>query len=177
MAISNQGRRFAKAVFAVAEMMDAEEVFIERFSALAVLFRRNRAFRHLLITRRISVDDKMKAIKKVLGDQLGDLELESLRALLEQRLGSELPFVARVLEQQGRASDLREELTVYSVAELSDSELSEMADKISDHLRKPVRASGIVDEGLIGGLKLRLGNTLIDGSIARRLEQISSELL
>jgi F-type H+-transporting ATPase subunit delta len=48
--------------------------------------------------------------------------------------------------------------------------------RLSGLLEAPVLLSERVDPGLIGGLVLRVGDTLFDGSIRQRLEQLRRQI-
>ncbi len=70
MVAGSRNRKFARAALNVAVELDAAAPFVERFTALAGLFRSNRAFRQLLITTRVPPDRKVAALRRALGEQL-----------------------------------------------------------------------------------------------------------
>ena len=177
MVAGSRSRNFARAALNVAVEMDAAAILVDRFVALAGLFRSNREFRQLLITTRVAPDRKIAALRRVLGDQLGDLEYELLRTLLEQGLGGELPEVAKALNLLARKIDTGARLTVYSPQPMAEKELADLSGRLERELGRHVRATAVTQPALLGGLKLRLDNLLVDGSIQSRLERVRRELI
>ncbi len=176
MAAGSQTRKFARAALNVAVEMDAAAPLVERLTALAGLFRSNRTFRQLLITTRVPPDRKVAALRRALGERLGDLEYELLRMLLEQGLGGELPEVVKALNLLARTIDTGARLTVYSPEPIAAKELADLSGRLERELGRDVRATAVTQPALLGGLKLRLDNLLVDGSIQSRLERVRREL-
>ena len=177
MAIGTKSRHFARAAFNVAAKLEVVGDFLDRFELLYRAFRENKAFRHLLITHRIPVEQKMEVLRRAFGKVLTGLELEVLRLLLEQKMGLQLPAVAKSLVQVARAEDARLELTVFTSQPFPAKALKGLASRVEADLGRSLRVTGITDPGLLGGIKLRLGNNLVDGTVARRLELLREELV
>ena len=177
MAVGSQIRKFARAALNVAVELDAAAPFVERFTALAGLFRANRAFRQLLITTRMPADRKVAALRRALGQRLSGLEYDVLRLLLDNGLGGELPGFVKATNLLARTSDIGARLTVYSPKPLPKKELADLSGRLEQELGYRVRANAVTQPALLGGLKLRLDNLLVDGSIQSRLERVRRELI
>ncbi len=177
MATGTKSRHFARSAFSVAAKLGVVDDFLDRFELLSRTFRENKAFRHLLITHRIPVERKMEVLHRAFGKVLTNLELEVLRLLLAQNMGLQLPAVARFLVQVARTEDARLELTVFTPQPLPAKALKDLAGRVEADLGRSLRTKSITDPMLLGGVKLRLGNTLVDGTVARRLELLREELV
>ena len=178
MAASTEVRHFARAAYMVAAATDALRNYLERFELLSDTFRRERAFRHLLITRRMSVEQKMGMLNHAFGDALSHLEYGTLRLLLERRLGIHLPAVWRALERFARLEGgAALNLTVTASEFQSAEQLQALKERIALEMGRPLRMVFKTDPSLLGGIKLRLGNILIDGSMARRLALLREQLV
>ncbi|MCH7522007.1 MAG: F0F1 ATP synthase subunit delta, partial [Candidatus Marinimicrobia bacterium] len=68
-------------------------------------------------------------------------------------------------------------LPVFTPQPLSQKELQALGGRVEQSLGRSLQVKGVTDPSLIGGIKLRLGNILVDGSIARRLELLREELV
>lgn len=177
MAGGSKARRFARAMFRAATTLGVEEAFVDRFGPLARAYRENIAFRHLMITHRIPVEQKMEVLHRAFADVLTELEFEVLHLLLEQGMGIQLPKVAKSLTFLAQAEGAWLDLTVFTPRSLSGQELQSLRDRVGADLRQSLRVTGVVDPALLGGVKLRLGNTLVDGTVARRLELLRDQLV
>lgn len=177
MAASTEVRRFSRAAYKVAAAQGVLSRFLERFELLADTFRQERAFRHLLITHRMSVEQKMDVLQRSFGDVLSDLEYGTLRLLLERGLGIQLPAVGRALERLARLEGATLDLTVTAPEEQSAGQLQALKERIATETGRSIRMVFKTDPSLLGGIKLRLGNILIDGTMARRLALMREQLV
>ncbi len=177
MAADYKVRRIAKAALNVAAELGIVDDFLDRFELLDRTFRDNKSFRHLMITHRIPLEQKMKVVRKAFGGALSELEYEILQILIVQNLGIKLPAVASSLIILARARDVRMELTIFTPEPVAGEVLHDLGQRIEVSVGRPLRIMGIADPDLLGGVKLRLGNTLVDGSLARRLEMLRQELV
>ena len=80
---SREVKKYAQAVFAVADKTDQLSDTIRRLDILLNIYASSPEFRLFLQSRRISPAEKMKILKKVFMDILSDLELDLLHHLLE----------------------------------------------------------------------------------------------
>lgn len=177
MAAGAKARHFARAAFSVAAKLGVMDDFLDRFELLSRAFRENKAFRHLLITYRIPVEQKMEVLHRAFDGTLTELEFEVLHLLMVRNMGIQLPGVAKSLVLLARAEGARLELTVFTPQPLAAQELQGLGDRIGADLGRSLRVMGVMDPALLGGIKLRLGNTLVDGTLARRLELLREELV
>lgn len=177
MAADYKVRRIAKAALNVATELGVVDDFLDRFELLDRTFRDNKSFRHLMITHRIPLEQKMKVLRRAFGGTLSELEYEILQIMMVQNLGIKLPAVARSLIMLARARDVRMELTIFTPESVTGKDLNALGQRIEANVGRPLRIMGIADPDLLGGVKLRLGNTLVDGSLARRLEMLRQELV
>ncbi len=66
--------------------------------------------------------------------------------------------------------------TVSNKSPLNDNELYDLVSGIEKKLEKKIEMETIVDPDILGGVKFRIGNTIIDGSIATRLQKLGATL-
>jgi F-type H+-transporting ATPase subunit delta len=151
-------RMYARALFEAGREEGRIDAVAADLAALAGAIEEVPELRALL--RNPEVDPPEKAS---LLDQLteGAGELVEMNAELEG-------LVAR--EQNRLAVDLT---TAY---ELSDDEARSIVDKIERASGRTVEATRSVDPGLIGGIVLRVGSFLADGSVRGRLDRLRQEL-
>ena len=115
-------------------------------------------------------------LQKVFGDQLSAQEYETLRLLLDEQMGADLPQLSRTIGRMAAADGDLAALTITSVETLSKQELSTYGERLEKELGRAVQVTGEADPALLGGIKLRFGNFLVDSSIVRRLELMRAEL-
>lgn len=90
-----------------------------------------------------------------------------------------LPVLADMLEQfvllvEAAAGIMR--VKIVSAKALSDADISQLADKIAKRYDCALNVETQVDPSLIGGVQLRMGDRLIDYSVASKLERLRAHL-
>jgi F-type H+-transporting ATPase subunit delta len=83
-----------------------------------------------------------------------------------------------ITDLSGLAAKRRERLIarVTTAVELNDSELSDLAAALQTNFGSDIQLQVVVDPSLIGGLTVRIGDELIDGSVARQLAEARRQL-
>ena len=90
--------------------------------------------------------------------------------------GHDLPaIVDRFVElaAQGREHAVAE---VRSAVPLDDAQRQRIADELSHATRKQVEVKVIVDESVMGGIVATIGDTVIDGTVRHRLDQLKEQI-
>ena len=174
---AGQVKNLSRSLLKVAAQNKSTAELVAGIEQLKRLYREDRTFRHLMVTRRVDPDIKMKALKAAFEGSLGSLELELLAHLLADYNGADLPSVIEAIlwQAERESSDLH--LTVTAVEALPAAQLSEMGATLEGKTGSKVKVSSKVDPAVLGGVRLRLGNTLVDGTIARRLELVRRGLI
>lgn len=98
------------------------------------------------------------------------------RLLIESNRVEEVRGVAEEYEALADAAAGRVRATVTTAVELAPEERDRLAHQLSERLGKEVRIEVVVDERILGGLKLQYGDRLIDASLATKLQQLRRHL-
>ncbi len=128
-----------------------------------------------LVNARVPADRKRDLVEKALSGD--DRNVVNLALLLLRRGRTALgPQIAQayqeILDRQKGISHA----TVTSAVALSDSELAAVRDKLTEITGGEVVVGTQVDERIIGGLVVRIGDRLIDGSTRSRLSALKQRL-
>ena len=173
---NRETKKYAQAVFVVADKTDQLSDTIQCFDILLNIYRSSPEFRLFLQSRRISPEEKLKIVKKVFMDILSGLELELLHHLLEEGHIHLLEAVIKRLSFIAETAKTSLKVSISTSEQMNPEELSEIVRNIEQKLGKKVDADVLVDPEILGGVKFRIGNTIVDGSIATRLRKIESSL-
>ncbi len=89
---------------------------------------------------------------------------------------SDLPAIAEALDERVAERLGRTVAHVTSAQTLSDEQQQAIRGRLAEVTGKDVRLETSVDEGLIGGLRVRLGNRILDHSVQGRLRSLVADL-
>jgi F-type H+-transporting ATPase subunit delta len=131
----------------------------------------------LLSSRALSSAQRSGAVEKLFKGNVSDVLYRFIQVVNRKGRLSELSGILQTYLDL--VAEVRGELDVdVFVAEgLSDSAGQSVAESIGSALNKKVRLREHVDPELIGGLKVRVGDRLIDGSVATQLRIIKRRLV
>jgi len=88
----------------------------------------------------------------------------------------DLPAIVDAVVHMSAAEANKEVAEVRSAIPLTDDQKSRLAEALGTATGKQVEVKVIIDPSIQGGLIARVGDTLIDGSVRRRLEQLRNAL-
>ncbi|CAN5121856.1 F0F1 ATP synthase subunit delta [soil metagenome] len=171
-------RNYADTLFALARSRggDAAEEYGRGLEELSSLLDREPRIRAFLETPRVALEAKRTALREALGGRVPPTLLHFLLVVLDKRRQGSLREIAQayqalVDEAHGRA---RAEVTL---AEAPDDALrSEIVAALERRLGKQVVASWRTDRDLLGGVVVRVGDQVLDGSVRRRLGDLHGRL-
>jgi len=177
MANSVYARRYSQAVFRMA--LDRKELnrWQSDLRKVASLVKEDALFA-LLENREVSFDNKAKVLSERLGD-INPLALKLVSLLVAKgRLG----MISDIADEYQRLLDNYHGIEGAEIAEvttavpLDDKDKLRLAQRITDIVGKPVVLKPKVDSSVIGGIIIRVGDKLIDGSIRNKLEALKKDL-
>lgn len=172
---STVARPYAKAAFEYARDHEGLDVW----SDLLIKLGRVAAVRDVqkLLMHPGLTDERKVAILLELAEVDPD---EAVRRFLET-LGAKdrLPALTAIAEQFERlraALEQRVDVTVVSAYPLDDKQQNKLAGALKKRLNREISITTQVDPALLGGVVLRAGDTVIDGSVRGRLTRLSEAL-
>ena len=170
-------RRYATALFDTARKQGVVDQVEEELKAVDQVLRAVPRLTRVLRAPIIARAQKQELLQKAFGTRVGKLTGRFLALVVERRRETILTDIYG--EFQRLANEARNILPVQvtSAVPLSDSEREALAKALSGRTGKNVTLEVEIDPQIMGGLMLRMGDTVIDGSVRSRLKQLRSRLL
>lgn len=170
-------RNYAATLFDLARRHDGLESFSEGMDTVVGLLDQNPSFRLFLETPRIADRDKKELLKKVFGTVLPRPLLNFLQVTVDKRRQRLLGLMAEEFhalldEHMGRTH------VIVTVARAIEPEaLKELSTKLSVLLAKEAVPHVRVNPAVLGGVHLKTGDTVYDGTLRRRIKQLRNQLV
>jgi F-type H+-transporting ATPase subunit delta len=178
---STDARRYAEAAFQVAlEREAAERGAVDAWNAAlaraAAVYADERVAR-VLTNPTLARGARQRVLQQALAEPLPTPILNLIGLLMQRRRIELLPLVAaefqRLVDRRAGVTSA----TITSAAPLADDERRALAERLTLLTGGPVRLTARVDPALIGGVVVRLGDRLFDGSVRGRLERLRARLV
>ncbi|MBX3389022.1 MAG: ATP synthase F1 subunit delta [Phycisphaeraceae bacterium] len=143
---------------------------------LLEMTRNDKTFNEFLASRVIPTAEREEALKKILGGRIDELLLRFLLVVnRKDRLGHIVPIAAaydQVVQQQfGRV-----EVDVITATPIDQGQLGGVKSRLGSALGKEVVVHAYTEPAMIGGVKFRIGDQLIDASVQTSLRKIRDQL-
>lgn len=169
-------KRYAKALFKLAQEQGLAAETEQQLQAVAEAVEQDAEIRAFLAAPGIANETKVNVLSSAFGGKALDIVLQTIRLLLERGRQGELPALLAAYRQVSGSALGRADAVVTSAKPLSEEEKAQLAARFGSLIGKTVRVENIVDEALLGGLTVRIGDTLYDGSLRSKLDRLSKQL-
>ncbi|MDE3004021.1 MAG: ATP synthase F1 subunit delta [Gemmatimonadota bacterium] len=170
-------RNYAETLFELASRNDALQEYGDAIEAVAKLIDEDAKFRLFMETPRIDDADKKAVVRKAFADSLPKHVVNFILVTIDKRRQRLLRSISQQYHALLDAHMGREHVQVTVARPMDDTTHEVITQKLSAALGKEAIPHVRVDAGIVGGLVLRTGNTIYDGSIRRRLEGMRRRLL
>lgn len=167
------GEVYAKALLSVARKSSNTDELLSQFqSVVEEVLSKNPKLEAALNSPKLSLEQKESLLEKILGSHVDPTVLKFLKVLCRRQ---RLNYVRGI---QRSITDFRDEelgrvrVTVTSALPLSDQELDGIRTQLKSKLNREVSVVTKVDPAIIGGLVLRIGDTVFDGSVTGKFDQM-----
>lgn len=168
-------RPYAEALFGLARERNALAKWSEMVGMVAVVASDRRVAR-LADNPRVSDTQIVSLFRDICGDALDADGVNVLRLLLENNRLALLPEISELFEQLRAEAESRIDAEVTSAFELTTEQTANIAAALKTKLGRDVNIVTRLDKSLLGGVVIRAGDLVIDGSVRGRLADLSSQL-
>lgn len=170
--------RYARALAGAVPDDSALESIQEDINALATLLHENGELRSLMNSPAIPMAVRHGAFEKILETAVNDDTTRRFAATLLKR--GRIGLLPRVVDRFAELVDVRlNRVTamVTSAVPLDAAQAENIQKGLAEYCGKTVRIEAHVDPDIIGGVLVRVGGKILDGSLRARLAQLKESLL
>ncbi|MEN6351486.1 MAG: ATP synthase F1 subunit delta [Syntrophomonas sp.] len=170
-------RRYAEAFFSIAREANKIDDFQQELEKIVATIDQTENlkeyFAHLLIPAKA----KKEVATKIFGNAVSQLTLNFLLMIIDKRREN---YIGVITEEYKDMADESRNITkadLIAAVNVPDEDIKTLADKLSASMGRTVQLKLKVDQSLIGGLKLKIGDQIIDGTVAKRLQMLRNKLI
>jgi F-type H+-transporting ATPase subunit delta len=169
MSIVIASRRYATALMSAAEEGGFLDKAVEELKVIRETLENSRDLVRALRSPLVKGDRKARILEEIFSGSVSDKLLIFLNLIARKKRAGILPeiideFMIILDEKKGIVN-----ADVTSAVELSREQVDSLVSKLSDSTGKKIRARMSIDEELLGGVSVKIGDTIFDGSIKYQL--------
>ena len=174
---SRVARRYSSALFEIALRDDTIEVISDDLTLVETFVRDVPYLRAVLLQPLVSEEQKIKVLSDAFGDRITASTLNFLYLLVRKRREN---LVDEVIAEYRRLADEKADRVtahIQSAVPLTDAQVKQITGALEQRTGKNVKVTTQVTSSIIGGLLVRIGDQVIDGTIRGRLDRVRQQLL
>jgi F-type H+-transporting ATPase subunit delta len=167
---------YARSVFEVAKEHDKLDLVREQLGEFADAVAGSHDLQVFLFSPYLSTDEKVDGLRRALEDA-DETVVNFLDLLIEKH---RMPFLFRIRREFDELWEEENRLLpvqVTSAIELDESTVRRIGDTIGKQTDRQIELTSEVDPGILGGIVLRVGNSILDASIRNRLEKLRKQVV
>ncbi len=168
-------RVYANALFEAAKDRGKLDAIHEQLGQFADAMAENRDMQVFFFSPYFSSQEKREGISKAVSE--GEEELINFLELLAEK--HRMPAIFRIrsaFDELWAEENKRLEVTVTSAVPLDEAVVQRVGDEIARQTDRQIDLRSEVDEHVLGGIVLRVGNMVLDASLRNKLERLRKEV-
>ena len=171
-------KTYGEALFELAVEEEKTELFMEEIKALLDIMKQNPDFSILMNHPKIAKEEKVQVIKKVFEGRISDELVAFFSLIIQKDRYREIEailtyFLDRMKEFKGIGVAY-----VTTPLQLSDNEKDEVEKKLLETSKfQSMEMHYSIDEKLIGGMIIRIGDRVVDSSVQNKLNELQRDLM
>ena len=170
-------RRYALALYEVAKEKNKVDEYINDLREICDLIENNKDFYEVVKHPQISTKNKKRTFINIFKGKIDEELLSFLLILIEQ---DRILYLREKLNQMEKIDLERKNIlsaVVKTAVPLLESEISDLQEKLEKQYNKKIIMATEIDKSLLGGVYVRVGNDVIDGTIKSKLEEMKDIML
>jgi F-type H+-transporting ATPase subunit delta len=168
---------YANALLEIGTSKNILEQVEEELGVVANLFSENRDILIFLGTPGISADAKKEFIDKAFSGNFLEIIVNFLKVLIDNNRQTLLQPVHEAFKELIDSVNNRLRVTVVSSAKLDQGLVEKLRSALADKYKKSIILNEAIDESILGGIVLRIGDVIVDGSLIKDLKNIRYNLI
>lgn len=170
-------KRYAVALFQIAKEQNLLDQIEEELRTVKEVFTNDKNLLSFLEHPKVTRDVKRKTIVNAFSS-LSTFVQNTLQLMVDRhRIDAIAAMVDEFIELANDEKSVAD-AKVYSVRPLTEAETAAVSTAFAAKIgKRTLRITNITDSNLLGGIKLRIGNTIYDGTVSGKLDRLSKQLL
>ena len=169
-------RAYAQALFELGRDNGELEALADEVDELGELLAEQPDLRRLIRSPAIAAQERARLIGRLFEGRVSPTMYRFLQVVTRKGRLASLPGIVQAFAELMTDHRGLVEVDVFVAQRLDEATAKEVAERIGEVLGREVVLHQYVDEELIGGLKIRVGDKLIDGSVANQLKLLRQRM-
>ncbi|MBR6399631.1 MAG: ATP synthase F1 subunit delta [Firmicutes bacterium] len=170
-------RRYAEALFEIAAEKNSVDKFYDDVALIYESIKDDKEFLTILKHPQISGEEKLDMLTAAFKGRVDDDILGLFSVAVSKNREAQIPDMLEVFIEKVRSCKGMASAELISAKPLTAPQIKSIQQKLEQTSKKQVDLKYSIDPSLIGGLRIKMCGMLIDNTVKRRLDEITSRLM
>ncbi len=143
---------------------------------VARAFESNEQLRSTLTDETMPIERRQGVVEQLLSGKASNTTTQIVSFIVGNGRGSDLPAIIDAIVNRAASVDNKQVAIVRTAVALSDEQERRLKDALVAKTGKQINLKVVIDPSVLGGIVATVGDTVIDGSVRTRLDQLKSRL-
>lgn len=168
--------RYAEALFQVGEETNTTDALYKELVDILDVLKSNKDFYNILKSPLIGKEEKKNLVISIFNNQVSDNLINFLKIIIDKdRMNALEVMQSSYKDLLNDKNNIIEGFAITAVP-MSKEEIEQLENKLSKKYNKNITLENKIDESILGGVLVRLGNEEIDGTVKSRLAKMKDQL-
>ncbi len=167
--------RYAKSLLMMSIEKKITDKILEDMQTIYKVCIENKDFRLLLNSPIIKTDKKLTVINKVFETKLNELTMMFIRIITNKKRELYLEGISQQFIKQYKSYKNIEEASITTAFKIDEEIRKEILDFISKHTENKIELQEKINDSLIGGAVIKIGDKQLDTSISKTIKQLKQQ--
>lgn len=169
--MADAARVYAEALFEVGRDKGKLDTLQQQLGEFTDAIDSNHELQVYFFSPYLSTEEKVEGLKRAITGAEPEL-INFLELLVDKHRMPEIFRIRRELDELWKHENRRIDVTVTSAVELDPAVVAKIGQEVERQTGEEVDLSSAVDDQILGGIVLQVGNMVLDASIRSRLEKL-----
>jgi F-type H+-transporting ATPase subunit delta len=166
---------YARSLFEVAKESDKLDLVREQIGEFADALNKTRELQVFFFSPYFSTPEKKEGLERMVTDA-DSVVINFLKLLIEKHRTPVIFRIRAVLDDLWERENRLLPVRITSAVELDEGTVRQLGDRIAEQTGRQVELSASVEPDLLGGIIVRVGNSVLDASVRNRLQQLRRQV-
>ncbi|MDZ4745297.1 MAG: ATP synthase F1 subunit delta [bacterium] len=176
MSVTRIAERYATALLNTANEVGKAQEVDRDLRMILDTYKSHFDLRAILRSPVVSPFHKKRIVEELWSESIDPLTMDFLKLVIRKGREGFMPEIVQAFDTRLDTQQKLVRVGVTSAVELNDSEKKNVLDAVTKKTGKEAMGTFFVDPSVLGGITLRIGDTVMDGTLKRQLEQLRSDM-
>ncbi len=167
---------YARGLFEIARAEGTLDEVEDELFRFARSYENSDTLRAALTDEQIPADRRQAIVETLLGGKATRTTSQLISMVIGSGRGRDLPAIIDQLVERASSAKNLEVANVRVAVALTDDQQQRLAAALANATGKQVNLKVVVDPSVLGGIVATIGDTVIDGTVRTRIDQLKSRL-